>query len=780
MASPATVAFHIPEQPFDAALSAWALQSGMSLGRQASATCRGGSVGLEGRLQPLEGLSKLLRKSGCDFRVIDPSTVMILDAPRPKRRPAPGEVAAPVAEEDVVVTAARRRELIDRSPSDVTRVSAEDLEQTRTTSLEELAPFVAGMTVTNLGLGRDKIILRGLSDGVFTGRTQSTVSVYLDDVPLSYNAPNPDLRLYDIEGVEVLRGPQGALYGAGSIGGVVHIISNKVDLDHLSGSLEAIGSTTEGGSPSSVLQGVVNIPILSDRLGLRVAAYREADGGYLDDVNLGKTNANDAERKGGRAQLVFAINPNWTATLSGVSQSLDADDTQYTTGGLGPRQRDVDLQEPYDNDFTESALSLDGEGEAWRFKSTTAYVRHQLDSRYDASDAVSFFTGASAGATAFDENDRKDLLTEEITLASKGVSRLQWLAGVYGLWDKELSVSTLTDLGTPTAAAAYAETRHDLDSEYAAYGEATWNPIQPLFLTLGGRLFAYRSATNALVRTSAGARTVDDSVDNRGLAPKLVIRYDLNPSTMLYGQVTEGYRGGGVNTSGPANQTFGAPGAGPEPYQRYTGDNLWNYEVGTKLDLFSGRLKVRADLFYDAWRNIQTDQLLPSGLPFTANVGDGENKGVELEAVAEPLPGLTLRLDGAYNVPQLFYRNTAFPSLAEASLPGVSKGCFGVDAAYERPLTQAVRGFFNAEAAYVGKSTISFDALTYGSMGDYWSSKLNIGLLWRNLRLSAFLSNPANVTGNTFAFGDPFSIRSERQTTPLRPRTFGLGLRADF
>jgi outer membrane receptor protein involved in Fe transport len=772
--------FHIPRQPLEGALAAWALQSRLSMGRSASTACRNTPVALDGRFQPLNALKRLLNDSGCAFRVVDADTVAIVPAPGPKppRRAQTVDQATPVGE--VVVTAARRRELIDRSPSDVTRIDAALLDQSRTASLEDLTPFIAGMTVTNLGLGRDKIILRGLSDGVFTGRTQSTVSVYLDDVPLSYNAPNPDLRLVDVEDVEVLRGPQGALYGAGSIGGVIHIITKKADLTAYSASLEASGAETEGGAPSSVFQGMVNLPLLLGRLALRVTGYREEDGGYLDDVDLGKRNVNQSFRSGQRGQLRLALTPGWTVTLSELTQSINANDTQYATGDVGPLQRDVDVQEPHDNDFSETALVVAGGGATWRLKSTTAYVRHQLDSQYDATDAAASFPTLEAGPAAFNEADDKDLFSQEITLASSGPSRLQWLTGLYALSDKELSLSTLSSVAVLSAPAAYKETRHDLNSEYAAYGEVTWNPIAPLFVTLGGRVFAYRSATNAIVQSGLEVRRVDDGVDNRGLAPKVVVRYDLSPSAMVYAQATEGYRGGGVNTSGPASQVFGAVGSGQEPFQRFTGDRLWNDEVGAKLSLFTGRLKLRADVFYDAWRNIQTDQLLPSGLPFTANVGDGVNKGVEIEAVGEPFPGLTLRIDGAYNDPELIARNAAFPALADASLPGVSKGSFGLDANYERPLTREVRGFFNGEAAYVGRSTISFDAQTYGTMGNYWSSKLNAGVIWRNLKLSAFVSNPANAVANTFAYGDPFSIRVVRQTTPLRPRTVGVSLRADF
>jgi outer membrane receptor protein involved in Fe transport len=181
--------------------------------------------------------------------------------------------------------------------------------------------------VTNFGPGRDKILLRGLSDGVFTGRTQSTVSLYLDDVPLTYNAPDPDLRLIDVDAVEVLRGPQGVLYGAGSIGGVVHIITHKPDLDTYSGSLSLTGILTKSGVPSTILKGMANMPLLPGRLGLRVVAYRETDGGYINDPVLHRTDVNQTSRTGARALVLLQLSRDWKATLGGVYQSINSAET---------------------------------------------------------------------------------------------------------------------------------------------------------------------------------------------------------------------------------------------------------------------------------------------------------------------------------------------------------------------------------------------------------------------------------------------------------------------
>jgi outer membrane receptor protein involved in Fe transport len=775
--------FDLRSRDLSSALIALAVQADVSIGRSPGVTCGGRAAPLLGRYTVGEALERLLKGTGCTYRMIDPRTVLIVSRARPPSSKSPPRIATPdLPSQEVVVTASRRQESIERSPYDLTRVGEDELAGGRIFDSGGLASLVAGMTVTNLGPGRDKILLRGLSDGIFTGRTQSTVSLYLDDVPLTYNAPDPDLRLIDVDAVEVLRGPQGVLYGAGSIGGVVHVITRKPDLERYSANMEATGESTEGGAPSSVVEGVVNLPLVQDRIGVRIAAYKEADGGYIDDPALGRTDVNATDRTGARLLALFQIAPNWKATLGGVYQSISSADTQYGIAGLPPYTRNNLVQEPHDNDFNELSLVIEGAGEGWRFKSSTSRVRHQIDSRYDASDSLSYFAPGLTGAAPFDEADRKSLLSQEFTLASNTSGKAQWIVGLFALDDQENSASRLTDLSgavSPTTI-LYSENRSDTIDEYAAYGEITYSPLHNLFLTLGGRAFQSRASTGSVVATPSAARSVNARIQDQGFAPKVVARYQITDAAMIYAQATEGYRGGGLNTSGLPGQVFGSIGSGGQPFQKFTGDQLWNYEIGAKLTAFSSRIGLRTAVFYDSWQNIQTDQILPSGLPYTANVGDGLNKGVEIEALYQPTPHLFFRGNAVFNDPDLVNRAPGFASVPEASLPGVSRVSFGAEARYSRPLSETVTVFAGARASYVGSSTIGFDAATMATMGRYATGTLTAGAKIGRWTVEAFIDNPADTTGDTFAFGNPFSIRVEKQITPLRPRTVGLSLGAAF
>ncbi len=775
--------FYIPPQQIPSALIAFALQSDISVGHAPNLDCGPRTVDLAGRYTVKDGLKAILRKTACTFIMPDPRTAVIIavapPAPIKPVKPA-SQPAVAAAAPEVVVTASRRAELIDRSPYDVTRIGEQDLVSAGVSDIGGLATLVSGMTVTNLGPGRDKILLRGLSDGVFTGRTQSTVGLYLDDVTLTYNAPDPDLRLVDIASVEVLRGPQGALYGAGSIGGVVHIITQKPDLTQYSGSVTVAGAETAVGAGTNVIEGVANLPILTDRLGLRIVGYREADGGYIDDVLLKRDNANSTDRDGVRAQALLKVTEDWKATLSGVYQSLNSADTQYVSGDLGSYRRATQVLEPHDNDFDEVSLVIEGRGPGWRFKSSTSEVHHQITSQYDASDSLAFFQPNASGAATFTEADHKSLMTQEFTLASDAVGKTQWLIGLFALRDRENTLSQLKDYSTqaPTPGPLYIENRTDRIGDYAAYGEITFTPWSEVFLTLGGRLFQTTGVTGSAVSTPPGVRLVMAKTDDQGFAPKIVARYQFSPSVMAYLQITEGYRGSGVNTSGLPAQAFAA--SSNQPFMKFAGDQLWNYEIGAKLSLYHSTVSIRTALFYDSWDNIQTDQILPSGLPFTANVGDGANKGVEIEALYQPTPEFWIRGDAAFNDPELVSPAAGFSSVADASLPGISRATAGIQVSYRRPVTQTVTAFLDARAAYVGESTIGFDAATMASMGNYTTGRIALGADTTSFRAQIFIENPANTVGNTFAYGDPFSIRQTKQTTPLRPRTIGVSLSASF
>jgi outer membrane receptor protein involved in Fe transport len=766
--------FHIPAKPLQAALVDLANQAGVSMGLSQASACRSPGRTVFGRLSLEAALSRMLAGTGCGYRLLDGGAVeiFVLPAqPAPAARPPPASALS-----ELVVVATRRPTPADRlaypvSAIDQSTVAAQGLRDT-----QDLALTTPGMTVTNLGAGRDKILLRGLSDGPLTGRTQSMVGIYLDDVRLTYNAPDPDLKLVDMARVEVLRGPQGALYGSGSLGGVLHLVTEAPDARARSGWLAVSGDTTHGGAPSAGAEGVLNAPAPWSGGALRLVAYREVQGGYIDDPGLGRTNVNHAVRSGVRLTMIQQLDPDWSLVTGGVVQFINSRDTQYGLGGSRAFQRRNHLAEPHDNDFAEAhatLLATKGWGE---LRTSLATVRHRVVSRYDATEAPP--VPSPPGPVAFDDDDDISSLVVESTLAAHADARVQWLAGAFYARTRQNISLMLTPQGPP-AVPNFQEARRDVLDEGALFGEATAPLGSRLSLTLGGRLFASRTRVSSRIVASGAADALfHDRVGHAGFAPKAVLAYRASSSLLIYVQAAEGYRAGGVNTTGTPGQVFRTAGAS-EPYRFYHPDELWSFEAGARAQLLDGRLTARAAIFHAIWNDIQSDELLASGLPFTANIGDGANQGFEFEGAFRTG---ALRLGAALllNHPELDKANPAFPARSELGLAGVPRVSGSLTAHYAWDLGGARSLSLDARYAYVGPSHLTFDARTSPRMGGYRTGRIAATLSRPKWSLTLAVENPTDTIGNTFAYGNPFTLRTTTQTTPLRPRSVSLRVERQF
>ena len=690
--------------------------------------------------------------------------------------PAPGEPpeTAPLLSE-LVIVATRRPALADRLAYSVSALDERAAEARGVHDAADLALAVPSMTVTNLGPGRDKVILRGLSDGPLTGQTQSMVGIYLDDVRLTYNAPDPDLLMIDVDQVEVLRGPQGALYGAGSLGGVLQLRTRRPDPDVFDAWASLSVSTTHGGHAGSLASAMVNAPLLEGRAGVRLVGYAERQGGYIDDLGQGRSDVNDTRRSGVRISARIGLGADWTAEAGAASQWINSRDTQYAERDVGDYARRNRIAEPHDNDFLEVHVGARGSLLGQDAKLTLAAVRHDLSSRYDAS-AAPPISAPPGAAVAFDDDNHVGAVVAEASLASRSASRVQWQIGAF-LARTRQGRDGLIALADQETRPLARETRRDVLGEAALFGEAVGDLGRGWSVTLGGRLFATRSEASSRAMADGASAQFRDAQSYTGFAPKIVVSFAPDASTLIYIQAAEGYRSGGFNTAVIPTQTFDV--SGGEPQRRYNGDELWSYEAGTKRSWLDGRLRLRAAAFLAAWHDIQSDQLLPSGLPYTANLGDGRNVGVEFEG-SYVRGGLRLDASFLLNHPELESVNPAFPGRKDLGLAGVPQGSASLAASYERPLAQGWAMGVDAQAAYVGRSRLSFDASTAPAMGDYATVRVAARLRSSQLRIELAVDNLLDGAGDTFAYGNPFRLKMAQQSTPQRPRTFSLAVRARY
>ncbi len=349
---------------------------------------------LRGRMDTGSALARLASSAGLKVRKVGANAYVlaaaprVTNAPRPPRasRPVPLAKAPPavVAQHDIVVTASKRDTLSQRFAGQWSRIDGKEFAPLGVVGAEAIESRSVGFSSTHLGAGRNKLFIRGIADSSFSGPTQSPVGQYFGDVRTGYAGPDPDLKLVDMQSVEILEGPQGTLYGSGALGGIVLLKPNMPDFDRLSGSASIGGSITWHGDPGYDGSAVINAP-LGDRLAVRGVAYRASEGGYIDNLATGEKDINRIGVVGGRATLSAELSPGWMIDVAGAAQRIDGDDSQYADDAGSGRTRDSLVDQPFASDFSLASLVVRNDVGGIRFRSTTGATWQDVDERFDAS-----------------------------------------------------------------------------------------------------------------------------------------------------------------------------------------------------------------------------------------------------------------------------------------------------------------------------------------------------------------------------------------------------------
>lgn len=753
--------FHIFAMPLGEALNQFALQANCSIDDSNINFDAKVSVPIDGLYRPLDALRALLAHSGLTFEIVGSGSIRIRASTLSYR-------TAGVIEE-VVVSATKRDEVAETLAQSISVITGADVESIGANTANDVTSQAAGLIATNLGPGEDKFFVRGLTDSVLPGLSDSVVGLYLDDTRIADDAPDPGLVLVDIDRIEVLRGPQGSLYGAGSLDGLIRIVSNKPDLDNYGAMARAVGAFTSDGGFSESAEAMVNVPLVTDKIALRVVGYDQHFSGFVDDPFLDTRNTNGTDVSGARASLAWQPDGQWMFAANFTAQDIESEDSQYYIEALGPENRNNLLPEPHSDRITIGSLSANRDLGWANLVSNFSYVKRNLENQFDASQAWPLLTGFPFGATAFDYSRDIQAFSQETRLVSADGGAWQWLMGVYFSDQAENLVSNLTG---PSAAAvpidARSEERHDGSEEVALFGEITRTLGSDFAATVGLRAFNashdVNAATNGIL---ADAFSGFSGVNHQsGLAPKLVFSYRPASDATLYAQYSEGYRLGGLNADGPV-------GATGERSSTFDSDILRNYEAGAKLRVFGGEATVNADVYYDVWRDVQSDEIAPDGAFYILNVGTVRDLGAELEIAAEPLENLSVRANGFWNNARLSPTALIKPG-TEPGLPGAPNDSVGITARYDLYLG-AYDVFTNIDYSYVGSSHLGFGENS-PAMGNYQILNLRLGTVRDGWNVVLFAENLTNEDRNTFAFGNPFLPSTDRQITAPRPRTIGFEL----
>ncbi len=762
----APVAFAVKAQSLNRALVALAVEANISI-----STPKGldavQAPALHGRMRVEDALDALLEGSGYGYRRIDAATFEIVR--QADARPA---FEGP----DIVVTASLQPQSLSNAPGSISVLSGDALRNGGINGAADIAADAAGMIVTNLGPGRDKIILRGLSDGVFSGQAQSTIGVYLGDVRLTDGAPDPDLRLTDMNAVEILRGPQGVRYGAGAEAGVYRMAPNAPDPDRYLADVQATAVSVDDGGADTALDLVANVPVLSGRGAVRGIFYRDVAPGWLDNPGLGLRDVNRTRREGGRAAAAFALRGSWSLSFQGVSQAIDSADSQYLYAGSAEQSRTAKIREPHDNDFALAAMTIKGALSFAEFVSTSALVSHEVNSLYDASGALTAFGVPGGDAASLAMDSRYKFYSEEVRLRG-AASRMPWAIGAFASYGEADVLDAADDV--TASASAYRHTRNDEVRELALFGELTYPVTDAFAVTLGARAFTTELRTRATTtRASLGTEDVFTGWKRQSdFAPKIEITYRPASGALYYFLASEGYRTGGFNTGGRGGSLFTG---GAQPFRAYGGDELWNLEIGTKRRFLGGRLSVHAALFDEAWKNVQSDQLLADGLPFSGNLGDAHVYGMEAEGDLNLSQNLRAHAALSLNESEIAKTDPSFPAPPESALPGAPHVVAGASLSYVLPLKDYWTVNAEISGRYVGPSNITFADDRRTDVGDYGEASFRAGLSHKDWSITGFIDNAFDERGATFSYGNPLLFGSERLLTPLTPRTIGVTVRKAF
>lgn len=728
---------------------------------------------------------EVVRAGGSGWRIVAvPSRI----PPRRNaaRSPIPREVLpqiAPPPPVEIVVLASKRQLPLEDYPGQVSIIDGDVLQFGGVGGTERISQRLSSLSSTYLGSGRNKLFLRGIADSSFTGPTQATVGQYLGDLRLSYNAPDPDLRLSDLERVEVLEGPQGTLYGAGSLGGIIRLVPNAPELGITEGSVQVGGGLTQHGRPSLDANAIVNLPLLHDDAALRVTLDAARRGGYIDKPRLGLEDVNRTDVYGGRASLRIEVSPDWTVDLMGVRQSNKADDSQYADRFGVPLQSSARVEEGSEADYAQAQLVVSGWIGELRFRSSTGMAWQDLSERFDA-------TELNGPARLFSQSNDSEIFANETRLWRPMGEKWGWLVGLSYIHNETLlrrQLDSEVERLTPTGV------RNVID-EATLYGEASYRLREGLIATAGGRLTHSRlggEGENVAPLLIAFLADVTASREEMVFLPSASLLAHMGPETSLFLRYQEGFRPGGLAIEGPF-------------VRRFENDRTATFELGLRhADDGPAAFDFDASLSYTRWQDIQADFIDGSGLPSTANIGDGTIWSASVSASLQAAPGLRVEAGAVFNksevddpdplglaldtqvsnLPPGLEPSPVFgelvPALRLTQVPNVARFAGRIGFEYARPISQRLDLTAQGWASYVGKSRLGIGPELGELQGDYLDSGLTLRVGNDRQGVSLGVTNLLDVEGNRFALGTPFVIDRE-QVTPLRPRTIRLGFDAAF
>ena len=735
--------------------------------------------------------------------------------------------------EEVVVTANKlNAENVLDAPAAIQAISGDTLQREGASGIMSIAGEVPGLSVQDLGPGDKKYVIRGINS---TG--DSTTGVYYGEAVISGTNGDdgggfqPDIRLYDLQRVEVLRGPQGTLYGASSMSGTIRFIPKEPDMKDLGGYLTLERSETQHASGNYNFNGAINLPIVSDQLALRLVGWKLYDSGYIDQTRVGVgVTANNTSGTptpvqplgflggvnwddvgGGRAILRYqptdnlTIDANFTSqteTSGGSSRYTPAGVTAFNGGPIPPIQgcdlcnTDV-TQSPWSDNIKVFGLTASYKTTAGTLTATTNQFNRSTGFTFDSTPILVSFN-VPVPAETFEPRVRK-VNSSEIRFASALDSPVNFVVGGYREHEtQDLAVQVITTGGnglatgpfsTSTANDAldfpgvgntfFGRTDHREDTQYAGFGEATWK-ITDRWTAIAGVRYFTETLNGVQTQTHPfggfpGAPNLVPIYDPKSTFNKVTwkgnLSYKFNEGLLAYGTVSTGFRGGGLN-------------AVSEPFEpipsAFAPDTLTNYELGIKGQLFGGLFDYQLDGYLIDWNNIQIQLTTADGaFVYQGNAGKARVKGVEFELAAHPFEYLTGSFAGSWQDAKLTEgatpaQKTLNPTLGVSgdAIPNVPKFQYSFNLNYTRPIQGDWQGVVAADLTHRGAMNAYFASNPFNlPLASYTLVGLRLGLINGPWSVTAFARNLTDKRAQVSAIN---SSQDPHALLTVQPRTIGI------
>jgi len=727
-----------------------------------------------------------------------------------------GPDAAPATGNEIVVTAQKRSETLQHVPFAITAFTQADLERRGVQNLYDVSRIAPSLAVVSSGPGENNLIIRGISS---IAGSAATVGYYLDDTPIaaSSNAALLSTRgvidpsALDVARIEVLRGPQGTLYGSSSMGGTVRYITNQPDLEKTEGRIRADLSDTAHGGFNYNFNGVVNLPVVTDRIALRVAAYYRFDDGYIDRYAIDPTNylaadptakkqsnVNTYKTYGVRAALLIKPTDTLTITPSFLYQYSRLG-TPFTfdavPGSLKHPIQVRDIDETNTQKSWIANLTVKQEVGPIELTSSTSYYHRTVDLIDDSSKVVNyFFATPTVEPVAMYGRYRNKEFTEELRASTNFEGPFQLIVGGFYHHVKAPLVSGIpfpegyayrNDAPFADFDTIYAGTRNATLKEYAGFGEASYKITDTLTARAGVRVFQvnqtfYQTGDGLL---NGGYSAVSNKSRDHGVTPKFSLQWQATPDKMLYATISKGYRPGGPNNPAPES-VCGAEVAGlglsSKQLTAYGPDHLWNYEIGAKTSWLDHRLTINGSAFYIDWSKVQQQIVLNCGFNITANFGKAVSKGGELEVEFRPTRQITLGAGFGYTDATLSNDVPGTAARKGDQLQYVPKWTASGSIEYHDQISALLKGFARLDYSYLGPANFLYDRTSpfHRRAGfSIFNVRLGIDPVEGPWEASLYVNNLFDKQGATDL---PVAISADLPTTRRvalnQPRTVGVAV----